>query len=156
VCLQRFFSATLQNFATQSLLMAVGVGARKALAASAAINWMLKDGMNRLVRMGVATQFGDSFDSDLKVGGFGLRVQRFELHGTMHMGSRVVFRSLLPTGECAAHATALHVLRIISRACVYIQHGAPLRAIAAGVLACCLHLCCLRACPCVACSASVS
>lgn len=66
--LQRFFSATLQNFATQSLLMAVGVGARKALAASAAINWMLKDGMNRLVRMGVATQFGDSFDSDLKVG----------------------------------------------------------------------------------------
>lgn len=68
VCLQRFFSATLQNFATQSLLMAVGVGARKALAASAAINWMLKDGMNRLVRMGVATQFGDSFDSDLKVG----------------------------------------------------------------------------------------
>ena len=29
---QRFFSATLQNFATQSLLMAVGVGARKALA----------------------------------------------------------------------------------------------------------------------------
>lgn len=65
--LQRFFSATMQNFATQSLLMAVGVGARKALAASAAINWMLKDGMNRLVRMGVATQFGDSFDSDLKV-----------------------------------------------------------------------------------------
>jgi hypothetical protein len=65
--LQRFFSAVLQNFATQSLLMAVGVGARKALAASAAINWMLKDGMNRLVRMGVATQFGDSFDSDLKV-----------------------------------------------------------------------------------------
>lgn len=68
--LQRFFSATLQNFATQSLLMAVGVGARKALAASAAINWMLKDGMNRLVRMGVATQFGDSFDSDLKVRGY--------------------------------------------------------------------------------------
>jgi hypothetical protein len=66
--LQRFFSATMQNFATQSLLMAVGVGARKALAASAAINWMLKDGMNRLVRMGVATQFGDAFDSDLKVG----------------------------------------------------------------------------------------
>jgi hypothetical protein len=74
VCLQRFFSATLQNFATQSLLMAVGVGARKALAASAAINWMLKDGMNRLVRMGVATQFGESFDSDLKVRGFGFRV----------------------------------------------------------------------------------
>jgi hypothetical protein len=54
------------NFATQSLLTAVGVGAQKALAASAAINWMLKDGISRLVRMSVATQWGDAFDSDLK------------------------------------------------------------------------------------------
>lgn len=66
--LQRFFSSTLQNFATQSLLMAVGVGAKRALAASAVINWMLKDGMGRLVRMTVATRFGQAFDSDLKVG----------------------------------------------------------------------------------------
>lgn len=81
---QRFFSATLQNFATQSLLMAVGVGARKALAASAAINWMLKDGMNRLVRMSVATQFGDSFDSDLKVGRPQQRCQLLWLHVSRH------------------------------------------------------------------------
>jgi hypothetical protein len=66
--LQRFFSSCLQNFATQSLLTAVGIGAKKAVAASAAINWMLKDGMGRIVRMTVATQCGESFDSDLKVG----------------------------------------------------------------------------------------
>jgi len=63
---QRLFSSTLQNFATQSLLVAVGVGARRSLAAGAVINWMLKDGVSRLVRMGVATSFGASFDSDLK------------------------------------------------------------------------------------------
>jgi hypothetical protein len=63
---QRFFSSTLQNFATQSLLVAVGVGAKRSLAAGAVINWMLKDGVSRLVRMGVATSFGASFDSDLK------------------------------------------------------------------------------------------
>jgi hypothetical protein len=59
----------MHNFATQSLLTAVGIGARKAVATSAAINWMLKDGLGRLVRMTVATKFGQSFDSDLKVGG---------------------------------------------------------------------------------------
>lgn len=63
---QRFFSSTMTNFSTQSLLMAVGVGAKRSLAASAAINWMLKDGLGRLARMTVATQFGQSFDADLK------------------------------------------------------------------------------------------
>lgn len=63
---QRFCSAVVLNFATQSLLTAVGVGAQKALAASAAINWMLKDGISRVVRMSVATQWGDAFDADLK------------------------------------------------------------------------------------------
>jgi glutamate N-acetyltransferase/amino-acid N-acetyltransferase len=63
---QRFFSSVVQNFATQSLLVAVGVGAKRSLAAGAVINWMLKDGVSRLVRMGVATSFGASFDSDLK------------------------------------------------------------------------------------------
>ncbi|GBF91115.1 hypothetical protein Rsub_04784 [Raphidocelis subcapitata] len=77
---QRFCSAVVMNFATQSLLTAVGVGAQKALAASAAINWMLKDGISRLVRMSVATQWGDVFDSDLK---------RFRF------GSSLVFSALL-------------------------------------------------------------
>lgn len=37
--LQRFFSSTLQNLSTQSLLLALGMGAKKTIAASAAINW---------------------------------------------------------------------------------------------------------------------
>ena len=55
----------------QSLLQAVGVGARRSLPAAATINWVLKDGLGRLGRLTVATRFGESFDSDLKVGGMG-------------------------------------------------------------------------------------
>jgi glutamate N-acetyltransferase/amino-acid N-acetyltransferase len=66
-CLQRFFSSTMQNLSTQSLLLALGMGAQKTIAASAAINWLLKDGVGRIARMTVATNFGQSFDSDLKV-----------------------------------------------------------------------------------------
>ncbi len=36
---QRFFSSTMQNLSTQSLLLALGMGAKKTIAASAAINW---------------------------------------------------------------------------------------------------------------------
>jgi hypothetical protein len=54
-------------FATQSLLLAVGVSARRSLPAAAGINWVLKDGLGRLGRLTVATRFGESFDSDLKV-----------------------------------------------------------------------------------------
>lgn len=57
----------LSIFATQSLLAAVGVGAQRSLPAAAAINWVLKDGLGRLGRLGVATRFGQSFDADLKV-----------------------------------------------------------------------------------------
>lgn len=53
-------------FSTQSLLLAVGVGAKKALPSAAAINWVLKDGLGRLGRLTVATRFGESFDADLK------------------------------------------------------------------------------------------
>jgi hypothetical protein len=62
----RLCSSMLTNFATQSLLVAVGVGARRSLPAAAAANWLLKDGLGRLGRLGVATRFGQSFDSDLK------------------------------------------------------------------------------------------
>ena len=51
----------------QSLLAAVGVGAQRTLPTAAAINWVLKDGLGRLGRLSVATGFGQSFDSDLKV-----------------------------------------------------------------------------------------
>ena len=52
--------------AAQSLLQAVGVGAKRSLPAAATINWVLKDGLGRLGRLTVATRFGESFDSDLK------------------------------------------------------------------------------------------
>lgn len=39
----------------------------QAFAASAAINWLLKDGVSRIVRMAVSTSFGQTFDADLKV-----------------------------------------------------------------------------------------
>ena len=54
--------------AAQSLLQAVGIGAQRSLPAAATINWVLKDGLGRLGRLTVATRFGESFDSDLKVG----------------------------------------------------------------------------------------
>lgn len=64
--LHRLFSSMSSIFATQSLLQAVGVGARRSLPAAATINWVLKDGLGRLGRLTVATRFGESFDSDLK------------------------------------------------------------------------------------------
>ncbi len=63
---QRFFSSTMQNLSTQSMLLALGLGAKKTLAASAVINWLLKDGVGRIARMTVATNLCQSFDSDLK------------------------------------------------------------------------------------------
>lgn len=124
------FPCPPQNLSTQSLLLALGMGAKKTIAASAAINWwglpgqgvggasmaphlgllgsdaslhgeqlmpalgwrmpaeagvlnmphhlipththctlarrLLKDGVGRIARMTVATNFGQSFDSDLK------------------------------------------------------------------------------------------
>ncbi|KAL4431071.1 hypothetical protein ABPG75_006327 [Micractinium tetrahymenae] len=62
----RLFSSMSSIFATQSLLQAVGVGAKRSLPAAATINWVLKDGLGRLGRLTVATRFGESFDSDLK------------------------------------------------------------------------------------------
>ena len=73
-CTQRFLTSTMQNLSTQSMLMALGLGAKRTVAASAAINWLLKDGVGRIARMTVATQFCQSFDSDLKVWCEGLGV----------------------------------------------------------------------------------
>ncbi|GAX80844.1 hypothetical protein CEUSTIGMA_g8279.t1 [Chlamydomonas eustigma] len=65
-CMQRFFSSTMQNLSTQSMLLALGLGAKKTIAASAVINWLLKDGVGRIARMTVATNLCQSFDSELK------------------------------------------------------------------------------------------
>eukprot|EP00884_Botryococcus_braunii_P016315 jgi/Botrbrau1/3367/Bobra.0337s0008.1 len=66
--LHRVFSSVMQNFATQSLLLAVGVGKKgqETLPMAAAINWILKEGLGRLGRLSVAARFGQSFDADLK------------------------------------------------------------------------------------------
>ena len=62
----RLCSSMLTNFATQALLAAVGVGASRSLPAAAGINWLLKDGLGRVGRLGVATRFGEAFDADIK------------------------------------------------------------------------------------------
>ncbi|KDD72631.1 DUF647 hypothetical protein, partial [Helicosporidium sp. ATCC 50920] len=62
----RLFSSMSGVFATQSMLLAVGVGARRSLAGAATVNWVLKDGLGRLGRLSAATRFGESFDADLK------------------------------------------------------------------------------------------
>ena len=65
--MQRFFSQVNMMFATQSLLYSLGIGASKTLAASAAVNWMLKEGLGKAARMGVSTSFAQNLDSDIKV-----------------------------------------------------------------------------------------
>lgn len=64
--LQRTFSSMLNVMTTQSMLVAVGVGSPKALPAAAALNWVLKDGIGKLGKLGVAASMGRTFDSDLK------------------------------------------------------------------------------------------
>lgn len=64
--LQRAAAQALAVLATQNMLLAVGLGASKALPAAAALNWVLKDGLGRVGKLAVATRFGRTFDSDVK------------------------------------------------------------------------------------------
>jgi len=64
--LQRIASSSLSVMATQQMLLAVGLGAQRALPTAAAINWVLKDGLGRIGKLSVATQFGRQFDADIK------------------------------------------------------------------------------------------
>eukprot|EP00898_Chlorokybus_atmophyticus_P000753 jgi/Chlat1/1679/Chrsp127S01915 len=63
---QRVLSSLIGVFATQAMLYAVGVGAKRTLPAAAALNWVLKDGLGRLGKLVVAANCGRSFDKDLK------------------------------------------------------------------------------------------
>ena len=63
---QRVASSTMTVLATQQMLAAIGLGATKSIPAAAALNWVLKDGLGRLGKLSVATNFGRSFDSDVK------------------------------------------------------------------------------------------
>jgi hypothetical protein len=66
--LQRFVSANLHVFGTQSLLMGLGIksSASQLGALSAALKWVLKDALGKVVRMGWASYMGRRFDSDAK------------------------------------------------------------------------------------------
>jgi hypothetical protein len=58
---QRVASSCITVFATQQMLQAVGLGATRRLPAAAAVNWVLKDGLGRLGKLSVATNFGREF-----------------------------------------------------------------------------------------------
>jgi len=66
--LQRFVNANLHVFGTQSLLLGLGLksGMSSSLGASAALNWVLKDALGKIVRMVWASRMGRRFDSDAK------------------------------------------------------------------------------------------
>ena len=55
-----------QVLSTQSLLLAVGVGASTALPAAAALNWVIKDGFGQLGGVIFASSMGNRFDADPK------------------------------------------------------------------------------------------
>lgn len=64
---QRFINANVNVFGTQSLLMGLGIQNKRAtLGLSAALNWVLKDALGKLVRMCWASQMGRKFDPDAK------------------------------------------------------------------------------------------
>ncbi|KAL7562020.1 hypothetical protein ACA910_011068 [Epithemia clementina (nom. ined.)] len=66
--LQRFVNANLHVFGTQSLLMGLGIKSSSSQlgALSAALKWVLKDALGKIVRMTWASRMGRRFDSDAK------------------------------------------------------------------------------------------
>jgi hypothetical protein len=64
--LQRFVNANVHVFGTQSLLMGLGLKSARSLGLSAALNWVLKDALGKIVRMAWASKMGRKFDSDAK------------------------------------------------------------------------------------------
>lgn len=63
--IQRFINSIVHVLGTQSLLMGLGLKS-KALGLSAALNWVLKDALGKLVRLIWASRMGGKFDSDAK------------------------------------------------------------------------------------------
>ena len=63
---QRWINANLQVFGTQSLLLGLGIKTKSLAAVSAALNWVLKDALGKIVRMMWASKMGGRFDSDAK------------------------------------------------------------------------------------------
>ncbi|KAI9107178.1 hypothetical protein K1719_021787 [Acacia pycnantha] len=64
--LHRVFSSALQVLATQAMFKAIGVGHAYSLPSSAALNWVLKDGIGRLSRCIYTASLASAFDTNLK------------------------------------------------------------------------------------------
>lgn len=66
--IQRYINANVHVFGTQSLLMGLGITnkSKSALGLSAALNWVLKDALGKIVRMIWASRMGRKFDPDAK------------------------------------------------------------------------------------------
>ena len=64
---QRFLNANLSVLGTQSLLLGLGIKSKASLGLSAALNWVLKDALGKIVRMLWASKMGRRFDSDAKL-----------------------------------------------------------------------------------------
>ncbi|XP_028799198.1 protein root UVB sensitive 4 isoform X2 [Neltuma alba] len=64
--LHRVFSSALQVLATQAMFKAIGVGHSYSLPSSAALNWVLKDGIGRLSRCIYTASLASAFDTNLK------------------------------------------------------------------------------------------
>ena len=72
-CVQRLLSATVNVFGVQAMVMAVGLRDAKAVAAggavvgaAAAVDWVLKDALGKVTRLGWAARMGREFDGDAK------------------------------------------------------------------------------------------
>ena len=63
---QRAASSGITVFATQRCSPRWASARRVGSAAAAAVNWVLKDGLGRLGKLSVATNFGRAFDADVK------------------------------------------------------------------------------------------
>ena len=59
---QRLINANLHVFGTRSLLMGLGIKTKSLAAASAALNWVLKDALGKIIRMIWASRMGGKFD----------------------------------------------------------------------------------------------
>ena len=72
-CVQRLLSATTNVFGMQAMVMAVGLKDARAVAASgavvgaaAAVDWVLKDALGKVMRLGWAAHMAREFDGDAK------------------------------------------------------------------------------------------
>ena len=64
--LQRISAAVLSVYSTECMLRAVGVGAKRSLPTAAAFNWLLKDGIGKLGKLGIVAKLGSQYDLELK------------------------------------------------------------------------------------------